>query len=62
MLNCEEAARLMSLAQEKKLSRWERIQLRFHNLICPPCDYLEKNLGFLRKLSQEHSNRDPEGK
>lgn len=48
MLSCKEASRLMSEAQDRKLSLGQRLSLRTHLLICRGCANYQRQLGFLR--------------
>lgn len=48
MINCKEASRLLSQAQERPLNRQERAALRFHVLLCGMCRNFEKQLTFIR--------------
>ncbi len=32
----------------RPLTRWERVQLRWHNFICPPCHKMETQFGVIR--------------
>lgn len=37
MLRCKQASLLISQSMDRKLTLGERLQLRFHLLICDPC-------------------------
>jgi len=49
MISCKEATRLASLQLERKLSLWERLQLRLHVAICVGCRRAEKQFAFMRQ-------------
>lgn len=51
MISCKEATRLASLQLERKLSRWERIQFRFHLAFCIGCRRAEKQFAFMRQVT-----------
>ena len=51
MISCKEATRLASLQLERKLSRWERIQFRFHLAFCIGCRRAEKHFAFMRQVT-----------
>ena len=51
MISCKEATRLASLQLERKLSRWERIQFRFHLAFCIGCRLAEKQFAFMRQVT-----------
>lgn len=52
MLNCHEATRLMSEEQERELTPRERLELRFHNLICRGCSRYRRHIGFIRRATK----------
>lgn len=48
MLSCREASRLISAAMDRKLSRYERVSLSVHLLICRNCRHFEGQMLTLR--------------
>jgi len=48
MLNCKQATRLMSQAQDQKLPLKVQMGLRLHLLICSGCTNFNKQLHFIR--------------
>jgi len=53
MLNCHDATRLMSEAQERDLSLGERMFLGFHVSMCKGCNNFKKQMGMLRSMTRE---------
>jgi hypothetical protein len=51
LVNCKEASRLLSHAQDNPLSVWDRIRLRLHLYACAACRRLERQMGFLRQAT-----------
>lgn len=51
MLNCRNATRLLSKAQERKLSLAERVSLKIHRVICSACDNFGKQMESIRTFS-----------
>ena len=49
MFKCREACKLLSEAQDRKLTLRERVLLNFHLAVCPPCRRYRKQLAFLRE-------------
>jgi len=49
MMNCEQATRLLSEAQDRRLGAAERTVLRMHTWICSGCRNFGGQLGFLRQ-------------
>lgn len=56
MLNCKEVTRLLSEAQERKLSFYERVQLEMHLAMCKGCTNFRKQLDFLRMASRRYAS------
>jgi hypothetical protein len=52
--NCKEASRLISQAQERRLSPREWIRLRLHIRWCVVCQRVERQMGFLRKAMRRY--------
>ena len=48
MLTCKDTSRLISEAQERKLTFIEKVNLRIHILACASCRRFEQQIGFLR--------------
>jgi hypothetical protein len=59
MMNCKQATELMSQAQDRLLSRRERIALRLHLLICKGCSNYNRQLAFIREAMQRLNDRSP---
>lgn len=49
MLNCKNATKLMSKAQDKPLILKERVALRFHLMMCSGCNNYNKQMSFIHK-------------
>lgn len=48
MLNCKDATRLMSEAQDRKLSVAEKLRLEMHLAMCNGCRNFRRQMNFLR--------------
>lgn len=55
MLNCQQATRLYSEAQERPLTLQERLQLQLHIAMCRGCRNFGKQLPLLRLISQRYA-------
>lgn len=49
MLSCKSSSRLVSEAQERSLTRRERLGLRLHLMMCGNCRRFERQIQILRK-------------
>ncbi|UXD85950.1 zf-HC2 domain-containing protein [Thalassolituus hydrocarboniclasticus] len=52
MMNCQQATRLMSEAQERPLSFKEQAELKVHTLICSGCRQFGEQMQLLRRFSK----------
>lgn len=57
MMNCKQATQLMSESHDRTLTRWQRIGLKFHLLICNGCRAYNKHLDFISKAMQQMRDR-----
>jgi len=48
LLSCKEATRVVSQAQERSLSAFERWKLRMHLAVCAKCTRFERQIRFMR--------------
>lgn len=55
MMNCQQATRLLSDAQERKLSLNDRAALKFHIMMCSGCRNFGKQLGTLRDIANGYA-------
>lgn len=49
MINCKEHSRLASESMDRRLSFWDRLSVKMHQWICPPCNQLKKQFDTIRK-------------
>lgn len=54
MLNCHEATRLMSEAQERKLSLKEKSALEVHRMMCSGCRNFGKQMQVLHEIAHAY--------
>ncbi len=69
MMNCIEATRLLSEAQERKLALEDRISLKMHVMICSGCRNFGQQMDMLRQVSRafakgadEHTDKQDQAK
>lgn len=58
MMNCEQATRLLSEAQDRRLGTTERTFLRMHTWVCSGCRQFGGQLGFIRQAMQGFAARE----
>ncbi|HEY5994063.1 MAG TPA: zf-HC2 domain-containing protein [Gallionellaceae bacterium] len=56
MLNCKQAAELMSQGMDRHLSLHDKMSLRFHLLMCSGCRNFGKQMKFLRQACRKISH------
>lgn len=59
-LTCQQAAALMSQAQDRALSPAEKLRLQAHLAICRMCSNFQQQMNFLRQAWRRHPRRDEE--
>ena len=60
MMNCREATRLMSEAQDRKLTLAESAELRIHTLICKGCRNFNQQMQDLRFMMRSYARQADE--
>lgn len=48
LISCREVSRLVSLAEDTRLTGWQRVRVRLHLSVCAACARFERQLRFLR--------------
>ena len=59
MLSCRKATELIEKKLHAKLSRRERVQLKWHKSICDACTLYEKQVVFIEKVLQDDLAKMP---
>lgn len=57
-LTCKEATALISQGLDRRLSRWERLVLRVHLLICDACSQFARQSAFIRRALRRLAGDD----
>jgi hypothetical protein len=60
VLNCKETAKLVSQSHDRRLSLYERLQVRMHLAMCILCRNFSKQLNFIRRLTRSMGESGPE--
>ncbi len=55
MMNCRQATRLLSDAQEHKLPIMDRAALKMHVVMCSGCRNFAKQMGVLREIAHAYA-------
>ncbi|GGB51283.1 hypothetical protein GCM10011502_25500 [Oceanisphaera marina] len=57
MLSCHKATRLMSEGQDRPLSKFERMSLAMHTVMCNGCRQFERQLPVIRSLANTFAHK-----
>lgn len=57
MLNCHDATRLMSNAQERELKLGQRLSLNMHTAMCSGCRNFRRQMNALRFVSHAYAKK-----
>jgi hypothetical protein len=49
MINCKEYASLVSLKLDRPLSFRDKVMIRLHQLVCPPCKHIQTQMASIRE-------------
>ena len=60
MLSCREATKMMSDGLDRRLTRWQRLQLRLHVTMCSACRAYRHQLQRLHALLRRRFSDDPQ--
>ncbi len=55
IISCKDASRLVSQAQDARMSFWQRVTLRLHLSVCDACTRFERQIRFLRAAMRKYS-------
>ncbi|GEK72121.1 MULTISPECIES: zf-HC2 domain-containing protein [Halomonas] len=58
MMKCKQATRLMSLKQDRPLTRRERLSLRLHLTMCGACRACERQFSLLHRAGERYRPDD----
>ena len=48
MINCKDYAKLISQGMDRRLSFWDRVSLKIHQMLCPPCNQVTQQFKAIR--------------
>ena len=54
MVTCKDASRLLSQAEDRRLTLIERIKLRVHLAVCDACSRFSVQLAFMRRTMRRY--------
>jgi len=54
LVSCKEASRLLSQAEERPMSAWQRVRVNWHLAVCGMCRAFERQLAFMREAMRRY--------
>ena len=54
LVSCKDASRLLSQAEERPMSWWERTRVRWHLAVCAMCRAFERQVVFMRETMRRY--------
>ena len=54
LLSCKDVSRLLSQAEERPMTAWERMRVKWHVSVCRMCRAFERQLGFMREAMRRY--------
>jgi hypothetical protein len=54
LVSCKEASRLLSQDQERPMSWWERVRVKWHLAVCSMCRAFDKQLRFINEAMRRY--------
>ena len=58
MINCKEYAELSSQRMDRPLSFWDRVSMKLHQILCPPCGVIQQQFRAMRSACRFSSGDD----
>ena len=58
MINCKEYVELTSQSMDRKLSFWDRVSMKIHQMLCPPCKHIRQQFDAIRSACRFSSVDD----
>ena len=54
LLSCKDVSRLLSQAEERPMSTWERLRVKWHLAVCSMCRAFERQLALMREAMRRY--------
>ncbi|MFO1305312.1 MAG: zf-HC2 domain-containing protein [Burkholderiales bacterium] len=54
LLSCKDVSRLLSQAEERPMTGWERTRVNWHLAVCAMCRSFERQMSFLREAMRRY--------
>lgn len=54
LLSCKDVSRLLSQAEERPLSAWDRTRVNWHLAVCAMCRAFDRQMAFMREAMRRY--------
>jgi hypothetical protein len=54
LLSCKDVSRLLSQAEERPMTGWERVRVKWHLAVCRMCRAFEQQLSVMREAMRRY--------
>ena len=54
LLSCKDVSHLLSQAEERPMTRWERTRVDWHLAVCRMCRAFERQMAFMREAMRRY--------
>lgn len=54
LLSCKDVSRLLSQAEERPMTAWERLRVKWHLAVCSMCRSFERQMTFMREAMRRY--------
>ena len=54
LVSCRDASRLLSQAEDRPMTAWERTRVRWHLAVCAMCRAFERQVAFMREAMRRY--------
>ena len=54
LLSCKDVSRLLSQAEERPMTAWERLRVKWHLAVCSMCRAFEQQLATMREAMRRY--------
>jgi hypothetical protein len=65
MINCKDYAILVSQQLDRPITFWDKVLIKLHQMICPPCNQIQKQFTSIREACRwipcDEADADQEG-
>jgi predicted anti-sigma-YlaC factor YlaD len=54
LLSCKDVSRLLSQAEERPMSGWQRVRVKWHLAVCRMCRAFDQQMAFVREAMRRY--------